>query len=184
VSAGLGVVALVVVALIMLLAYAASRPDTFRVQRSIRVQAPPEKVYPLLVDFRRWREWSPWEGKDPALKRSMSGTPSGKGAIYEWSGNSKVGQGRMEIIEAAPPSSVRVQLDFLKPFQAHNVAEFILAPTAGGTDVTWAMYGPSPFISKLMGVFVSMDRMVGRDFEAGLANLKAASEKQESGNAL
>ena len=176
-SAGLVVGALLVVAVIVLLAYAASRPDTFRVQRSIRVQAPPGKVYPLLVDFRRWSEWSPWEGRDPALKRSMSGAPAGKGAIYEWSGNSRVGQGRMEIIEAAPSSSVRVRLDFLKPFEAHNVAEFILAPSGANTDVTWAMYGPSPFISKLMGVFVSMDRMVGRDFEAGLANLKAASEK-------
>lgn len=176
-SAGLVVGAVVILAIIALLAYAASRPDTFRVQRSIRVQAPPEKVYPLLADFRRWSEWSPWEGRDPAMKRSMSGAASGRGAVYEWSGNSKVGQGRMEIIEAAPPSSVRVQLDFLKPFEAHNVAEFVLAPAGGSTDVTWAMYGPSPFISKLMSVFMSMDRMVGRDFEAGLASLKAAAEK-------
>lgn len=176
-TAGLVAGAVVILALIALLAYAASRPDTFRVQRSIRIQAPPERIYPLLADFHRWSEWSPWEGKDPAMKRSMSGAPGGRGAIYEWSGNSKVGQGRMEIIEAVPPSSVRVQLDFLKPFEAHNVAEFLLAPAAGATEVTWAMYGPAPFISKLMSVFMSMDRMVGRDFEAGLANLKSAAEK-------
>ena len=176
-TAGLVAGAGVILAVVALLAYAASRPDTFRVQRSIRIQAPPEKVYPLLADFRRWSEWSPWEGRDPAMKRSMSGAPGGRGAVYEWSGNSKVGQGRMEIIEAAPPSSVRVRLDFLRPFEAHNVAEFLLAPAAGATEVTWAMYGPSPFVSKLMGVVMSVDRMVGRDFEAGLANLKAASEK-------
>jgi uncharacterized protein YndB with AHSA1/START domain len=176
-SVGLVIGALVVFAIIALLVYATTRPDTFRVQRSIRIQAPAEKVFPLLVDFRRWTAWSPWEGRDPAMKRNMSGAQTGKGSIYEWSGNSKVGQGRMEIVDATPPSSLRVKLDFLKPFEAHNVAEFVLSPSGGSTDVTWAMYGPSPFISKLMGVFMSMDRMVGRDFETGLASLKAASEK-------
>jgi hypothetical protein len=167
-----------VVAVVALLAYAASRPDKFRVQRSIRIDAPPEKVFPFLADFRRWSAWSPWEGKDPAMKKSIAGAASGKGAVYEWSGNSKVGQGRMQIIESVPPASVRVQLDFMKPFEAHNVAEFLLGRAgSGGTDVTWAMYGPSPFMARLMGVFMNMDRMIGRDFEAGLAALKAAAEK-------
>jgi hypothetical protein len=176
-SVGLVTGALVGFAIIALLVYATTRPDTFRVQRSIRIQAQAEKVFPFLVDFRRWTAWSPWEGRDPAMKRSMSGAQTGKGSIYEWSGNAKVGQGRMEIVEAMPPTTVRVKLDFLKPFETHNVAEFILTPAGGSTDVTWAMYGPSPFIAKLMGLFMSMDRMVGRDFEAGLASLKAASEK-------
>jgi uncharacterized protein YndB with AHSA1/START domain len=165
------------VAVAALLAYASSRPDTFRVQRSICIQAPAERIYPFLSDFNRWTAWSPWEGRDPAMKRDMSGAPSGKGAVYAWTGNSKVGQGRMEILEAVPPSTLRVKLDFLKPFEAHNMAEFVLTPSGSSTDVTWAMYGPSPFMSKLMGVFMSMDRMVGRDFKAGLANLKAAAEK-------
>jgi hypothetical protein len=176
-SALLTVAALAALAVIALLAFAATRPDTFRVQRSIRILVPAEKVFAFLVDFRRWSAWSPWEGRDPGMKRSLSGAQTGKGSVYEWSGNSKVGQGRMEIVEATAPSSMRVQLDFLKPFEAHNMAEFVLSPDGGSTDVTWAMYGPSPFISRLMGVFMSMDRMVGRDFEAGLASLKAAAEK-------
>ena len=176
-SLWLVILALAVVAVVALLAYASSRPDTFRVQRSIRIQAPPEKVFPFLSDFRRWSAWSPWEGRDPAMKRNLSGAQTGKGSIYEWTGNSKVGQGRMEIIDSVPPSALRVQLDFMKPFEAHNVAEFVLSGSGGSTDVTWAMYGPSPFISKLMGVFMNMDRMIGRDFEAGLTSLKAASER-------
>ncbi|MGQ0651736.1 MAG: SRPBCC family protein [Betaproteobacteria bacterium] len=173
---GLVIGAVAVLAIAALLVYAATRPDTFRIQRSIRIQAPPEKIFTFLVDFRRWGAWSPWEGRDPAMKRSLSGAQTGKGSVYEWSGNSKVGQGRMEIVEAAAPSTLRVKLDFLKPFEAHNVAEFVLSPAGGSTDVTWAMYGPSPFMSKLIGVFMNMDRMVGRDFEAGLGSLKAASE--------
>lgn len=176
-STALVIGALAVVALVALLAHASSRPDTFRVQRSIRIQAPPEKVFAFLSDFRRWSAWSPWEGRDPAMRRTLSGAPAGKGSVYEWTGNSRVGQGRMEIIHSVPPAALRVQLDFIKPFQAHNVAEFVLSGSGGSTDVTWAMYGPAPFLSKLMGVFMSMDRMVGRDFEAGLASLKAAAEK-------
>jgi len=169
------VVLLVAVAAILVLA--AMKPDTFRVVRSTTVKAPPEKIFPLIADFRAWSAWSPWEKMDPALKRSYGGPASGQGAVYEWEGNSKVGKGRMEIIDAPPPSRVAIKLDFLKPFEAHNTAEFTLAPRGETTDVTWAMHGPNRFIGKVMSLFVSMDRMVGKDFEAGLANLKAAAER-------
>jgi len=174
-------IAIVAVVLIAaLLAYAATRPDSFRVQRQATIQAPPDKVFALIDDFHQWGAWSPWEKLDPAMKKTYSGAPSGKGAVYEWTGNGKVGTGRMEITDAAAPQKVAIQLDFLKPFEAHNVAEFTLAPSGGGdggTVVTWAMHGPSPYVAKLMGVFVSMDKMIGKDFETGLANLKTAAER-------
>jgi uncharacterized protein YndB with AHSA1/START domain len=160
-----------------LLGLAAIQPDGFRVQRSASIKAPPEKIFPLISDFRRWSAWSPWERLDPAMKRGYDGPTSGKGAVYEWSGNREVGAGRMEIVEAAAPSKVGIKLDFLAPFEAHNFAEFTLVSAGDGTTVTWAMYGPNTFVSKLMSVFVSMDGMVGGYFESGLANLKAASEK-------
>ena len=132
---GLGISILVLGGLLVaaLLGYAASRPDTFRMERSTHIQAPPEKVFPFLDDFHRWSLWSPWERLDPDLKRSFSGAPSGVGAVYEWTGNKKVGTGRMEMMESHP-SHVVVKLDFLKPFEAHNTAEFSLIPAAGGTE--------------------------------------------------
>ncbi len=167
----------VVVLLGALLAFAATKPDTFRVQRSASIKAPPEKIFPLINDLRSWGAWSPWEKLDPAMKRAHSGAASGKGAVYEWAGNGEVGAGRMEILEASSPSTVRIKLDFHKPIEAHNFAEFTLEPKGEATNVTWAMYGPSTYVSKLMSVFVSMDSMVGKSFEAGLANLKAATER-------
>ena len=162
-----------------LLIYAATLPDTFRIERSTTIEAPPATVHTYINDFHRWTAWSPWEKKDPAMQRTHSGAPAGKGAVYAWDGNSDVGQGRMEIVESNEPSSVRIQLDFLKPFEARNTAEFTLAPVGNGTQVTWAMHGPAPYLSKLMQVFVSMDRMVGPDFEAGLANLKRVAEQRQ-----
>jgi uncharacterized protein YndB with AHSA1/START domain len=171
-------IALVVVVLVAaLLAFAATKPDSFRVQRAASINAPPEKIYPLISDLRRWGAWSPWEKLDPAMKRTHSGAASGRGAVYEWDGNKEVGAGRMEIVEVSPPSAVRIKLDFLKPFAAHNFAEFTLEPKGDATTVTWAMYGPNTYVSKLMSVFFSMDSMLGKYFETGLANLKAASEK-------
>ena len=171
------IVIAVVVLIAGVLAFAATRPDDFTVRRSIAIKAEPAKIYPLLVDFGRWPAWSPWEKLDPAMKRTLSGATSGKGAVYAWDGSSKVGAGRIEIRDAAP-SRVVIQLDFLKPFEAHNIADFTLAPGADSmTDVTWQMRGPAPFVSKLMGVFVDMDKMIGKDFEAGLANLKAVAER-------
>jgi uncharacterized protein YndB with AHSA1/START domain len=171
-------IALVVVVLVAaLLAFAATKPDSFRVQRTASIKAPPEKIFPLINDLKSWSAWSPWEKLDPAMKRTHSGAASGKGAVYEWAGNGEVGAGRMEIVAAAPPSAVRIKLDFLKPFEAHNFAEFTLEPKGDATSVTWAMYGPNTYVSKLMSVFFSMDSMVGKSFETGLANLKAATEK-------
>jgi uncharacterized protein YndB with AHSA1/START domain len=167
-----------VVLLAALLVYAATKPDTFRVERSASIKAPPEKIFAVLNDFLRWEAWSPWEKKDPAMKRTFSAVTSGKGAVYAWEGNRDVGQGRMEIAESVAPSKVAIKLDFVKPFETQNIVEFTLEPKGDSTNVTWAMQGPMPYISKLITVFVNMDSMVGKDFEAGLANLKAITENQ------
>src|SRR6266568_3226730 len=154
-------IAIVVVALIAaIVVYAATRPDEFRVQRATSIKAPPEKIFALINDFHRWDSWSPWEKMDPAMKRSYSGAATGKGAVYAWQGNSKVGEGRMEIADTSPPSKIAIKLDFLKPIEGHNIAEFTLEPRGDSTNVTWAMYGPSPYIAKVMGIFVSMDKMI------------------------
>ena len=173
----LKIIAVVIVVLIAgVLILAATKPDTFRVQRAASIKAPPEKIFALINDFNRWGAWSPWEKIDPALKRTFSGPPSGKGAAYSWEGNSKVGSGGMVIAESSPPGKIVIKLDFLKPFEAHNIAEFTLVPAGDTTSVTWAMYGPSPYVSKIMQTFFSMEKMVGGQFEQGLANLKAAAE--------
>ena len=166
----------VVVLVAAVLLFAATRPDNFSVQRTTSIKAPPEKIFPLINDLHRWTSWSPWEKMDPEMKRTYSGTASGKGAAYAWQGNSKVGEGRMEISDTSPPSKVTIKLDFIKPFEAHNTAEFTLEPKGDSTSVTWKMHGPSPYLAKVMGIFVSMDSMIGKDFETGLANLKTAAE--------
>ena len=168
----------VVLVIVGVLAFAATRPDDFTVQRSVTIKAEPAKIYPLITDFSQWAGWSPWEKLDPAMKRTLTGRASGRGAVYAWDGSSKVGAGRMEVKDAVAPSKVVIQLDFLRPFEAHNMTDFTLVPRPdASTEVTWLMRGPAPFVSKLMGVFVDMDKMIGKDFEAGLANLKAAAEK-------
>jgi Polyketide cyclase / dehydrase and lipid transport. len=166
------------VAIAAVLVLAATKPDSFSVQRAAVIDAPAEKVFPLIADFHEWRKWSPWEDRDPELKRSYGGAERGKGAIYAWDGNRNVGSGRMEILEAASPSLVKIQLDFLKPFEAHNIAEFTMLPQGSATNLTWVMSGPAPFMSKVMQVFMSFDKMIGKDFEAGLARIKSVSEKQ------
>jgi len=171
------ILAVVVVLVVAVLAYATTKPDAFMVERSTTIKAPPEKVFAVIDDFHNWSSWSPWEKLDAAMTRTHSGAAAGKGAVYEWTGNSKVGTGRMEITESSPTSRVGIKLDFLKPFEAHNVAEFTLAPAGDSTKVTWTMRGPSPYMAKVMGVFASMDRMVGGDFETGLANLKRIAEQ-------
>lgn len=171
------IVGVLVVAVGILLAVAASKPDTFRIERSASINAPPDKVFGLIDDFRQWRGWSPWEKLDPDLKRSYSGAASGPGAVYEWQGNNKVGQGRMEIVESVPSSMVAVKLDFLKPFEAHNMAEFSLEPESGTTRVRWVMHGPNLFMSKVVGTVMNIDRMIGGQFEEGLANMKALAER-------
>jgi uncharacterized protein YndB with AHSA1/START domain len=167
----------VVVLLVALLGYASTKPDTFRIERKTTISAPPEKIFPLIDDFHGWAAWSPWEKLDPDMKRTFSGAERGKGAVYAWEGNGKAGAGTMEITDSSPPSKLTIKLDFIRPFEGHNVAEFTLEPSGGATRVTWAMHGPSSYLSKVMGVFISMDSLVGKDFEAGLAAMKAAAEK-------
>jgi uncharacterized protein YndB with AHSA1/START domain len=171
------VLAVVAVLVVGLALYIHSRPDTFRVQRSIAIDAPPQKIYPLIATMKAWDAWSPWEKKDPAMKRAFSGPPAGVGAAYAWEGDKNVGQGRMEVIEAVEPSKVAIRLDFVKPFKANNIVEFTLAPRGGSTAVTWAMFGPSTFLFKAMDLVMNMDKMCGKDFEAGLADMKRAAEK-------
>ena len=164
-------------ALATVLILAARKPDMLRVTRSMRVTAPAETIFPLINDFHQWGGWSPYEHKDPAMKRSYSGAESGKGAVYAWDGNKNVGSGRMEILDTSVPSKILIKLDFFKPFEGHNTAEFTMLPQGGATCLSWMMRGPSSFISKLMQVFMNLDHMIGKDFEAGLANLKNLTEK-------
>ena len=168
-----GALAVLVAAVLI---YAGTRPDVFRVQRAASIKAPPEKIAAALGDFKAWEAWSPWEKMDPAMKRRFSGAEKGKGAIYVWEGNGKVGQGRMEITDATA-SRVAMDLDFIKPFEAHNKVAFTLAPKGDATEVVWSMQGQVPYMAKIVHVFVDMDRMVGGQFEAGLANLKTLAEK-------
>jgi len=167
------IVALIVVGILIA---ASMQPDNFSVTRSTTINAPAGKIYPLIVDFHGWSAWSPWEKVDPEMKRKYSGPEAGKGAVYEWEGNGQVGSGRMEITDAVAPGRVLIDLHFMKPMEGRNVAEFNLEPMGDTTKVTWTMRGPSRFITKVMGVFVSMDRMVGGMFETGLATLKSVSE--------
>jgi uncharacterized protein YndB with AHSA1/START domain len=171
----IAVVPTLAVAVVLILA--ANKPDTFGVRREIDIKAPPEKIFALINDFHQWGSWSPWENKDPAMQRNFSGAASGKGAVYSWEGNKNVGSGRMEIIGAAAPDKIVIKLDFLKPFEAHNTAEFTMQPLGNVSHVTWLMHGPANFMVKIMHVFMNMDKMVGKDFATGLDNLKRLTEK-------
>ncbi len=174
----LAIIGAIVAAVIAgILIYAATRPDSFRVQRVVLIDAPPDKVFPLIDDLKAWSAWSPYEKKDPAMKRTFGAVTAGKGATYAWEGNDEVGQGSLEIVESSPRKIV-IKLDFLKPFEAHNMGEFVMNAKDDGTSVTWAVHGPSPYISKVIGTFMNLDDMIGRDFEKGLADLKAAAEKK------
>jgi uncharacterized protein YndB with AHSA1/START domain len=170
------IIGLIVLAALVVLALAASKPDSFSVVRQGHVNASPEEVFALINDFHEWTRWSPWEKMDPNLVRTYRGSEAGEGAIYEWSGHQKVGQGRMDITNTTRPSRIDIDLHFLKPFEARNKTVFTLTPSGTGTDVRWEMTGTSPFMFKIMGLFKNMDAMIGKDFEAGLANMKAAAE--------
>jgi uncharacterized protein YndB with AHSA1/START domain len=173
----MGTIILIILVLIAaLLAYAATRPDNLHVGRSARIEAPPEKVFPLINDFRQWQSWSPWERLDPTMRRSFSGPEAGKGAVYEWEGNKKVGAGRMEMIDSFAPSKALIKLDFIKPFEGHYMTEFTVEPEAKGSNVKWEMHGPNSYMSKLMGVFMNMEKMIARDYDKGLAAMKAVAE--------
>lgn len=167
------------VAAVGLLIFAATKPDTFEIRRTILVEAPPEKVYAVLEDFDRAKEWSPYEQKDPNLKRERSGPAKGKGAIYRFQGNKDAGTGTIEVIDAVPPNRVTLRLDMTEPMAVSNRVDYIVAPAAGASQsrVTWAMSGAMPYIAKVFSIFLDMDKIVGKDFEQGLANLKAVVEK-------
>jgi hypothetical protein len=171
-------IAIVVVVLIVaLLVFAATKPDTFRVQRSASIKAPPTKIFPLINDLRSFNTWNPYEKKDSNMKGNYSGPSSGKGAAYAFDGNKEVGKGSIEITESSPPSKVAMKLNMVKPFEAHNLVEFTLEPQGDSTNVTWAMNGRTPYLAKVVHVFFDMDNMVGKNFESGLANLKTIAEK-------
>jgi uncharacterized protein YndB with AHSA1/START domain len=170
----IAVVLALAIAIVLILA--ATKPDSFSVQRATSIKAPPGKVFPWINDFHQWKSWSPYENKDPAMKRSYSGAADGKGAVYGWEGNKNVGSGRMEILDSSTPSKIVIKLDFFTPFEGHNTAEFTMLPQGDATNVIWLMHGPAPFTHKVMQVFMNLDNMIGKDFEAGLANLKNLAE--------
>ena len=150
--------------------------DTYTVERTMIVQADPARIYQEVEDFHRWTAWSPWEDLDPGMQRTYSGPEKGVGSMYAWSGNRKAGEGRMEITRVEDPTRVLIDLQFIKPFKASNVITFTFAPEGDGTRVTWTLAGPKTFAVKVMGLFTSMDKMVGKDFEKGLSRLKRVAE--------
>jgi uncharacterized protein YndB with AHSA1/START domain len=179
----LRILIVIAVAIAAVLAFAlisaASRPETFRVERSITIDAAPERIFPLIEDFHRWPSWAPQDKEDPSMTRVYSGAASGVGAVSDWNSKGSAGKGRMSIIASMPPTRVTVKVDFVKPFVAHNVNEFILEPTSGpapATKVTWTMQGSNLYVMKAMSAFVNMDRFMGKHFEKGLTDLKKVAE--------
>jgi hypothetical protein len=166
---------------LVLLAVVATRPSSFRLERSARIEAPAEAVYAQVADFHRWERWSPWAKLDPQMKTSYDGPASGPGAVYAWSGNEKVGEGRMTVLGAKPGESVDIRLEFLKPWKSINSTNFTLRRESGGTRVTWAMAGENDFMAKAFSLFMDVDKVVGADFEKGLAQLKAVAEAEAKG---
>ena len=164
------------VAVVLLLLFAATRPGTFAVQRSTRIHAAPERLFGMINDMHQFNNWNPYNKKDPAMQGSYRGPAAGPGAAFDFSGNKNAGTGSLEIVESEP-RKVTMRLDMKKPLEGHNMVEFRLVRHGNETEVTWAMHGASPFIAKLAGIFMNMDHMIGRDFEAGLASLKAQAER-------
>jgi hypothetical protein len=154
--------------------------DTYAVERIATITAPAASIYAHIADFHNWTAWSPWDDLDPDMERTYSGTESGTGAAYAWSGNRKAGEGRMKVTEAVEPSRVIIALDFLKPFKSSSTTTFDLKPDGEATRVTWTMMGPMTLMTRVMGIFKSMDKMIGPDFEKGLERLKAVVEKSEA----
>lgn len=173
---------LIVVVLLVagLAAFIASRPGEFRVERTALIQAPAAEVFAQVNDFHQWPRWSPWARRDPLMHVDYEGAEQGVGAIQRWAGNKEVGKGSATILESEPGQRVLIQLEFLEPFRASNLAEFRFTPEAGGTRVTWSMSGRNGFIGKAMGLLFDMDKMVGGDFEQGLASLKALAEAERT----
>jgi uncharacterized protein YndB with AHSA1/START domain len=168
----IAVAAIVVVFLIIV----ALQPDEFRVSRSATIAAPPPEVFAQVNDFHKWEAWNPWGKLDPAMKHTYEGAPAGVGAVYTWTGNGQVGEGRMTITDIQPSDLIRIKLEFFKPFAGTNVAEFTFKPEGSQTAVTWSMSGKKAFIPKAVGLFMNMDKMIGGQFEKGLADMKATVE--------
>jgi uncharacterized protein YndB with AHSA1/START domain len=169
------VIAVIAAVIACILIYAATRPDIFQVQRTTTIGAPPEKIFPLINDLHAHTAWSPFE-KDPNMKRTHSGAAQGKGAVYEWDGDRKVGSGRLAIADSTP-SNITMILEMFKPFKAHNTVNFLLEPQGNATRITWAMHGRQPYMAKLMSTVINCDKMVGSQFEEGLAKMKALAER-------
>lgn len=164
---------LIVVGLVIVVA---TRPADFRITRSTTIAAPPDVVFAQVNDLHKWDAWSPWAKLDPAMKQTHEGAPAGVGAIYSWTGNKEVGEGRMTITESRPNKLIGIKLEFLKPFAAINTTEFTFTPEGNQTAVTWSMAGTNNFMIKAFGLFMNMDKMVGGDFEKGLAKMKPVAE--------
>ena len=172
----IGVAAALVLVVGVLAALVAMQPAEFRIERSATIAAPAPAVFAQVNDFHNWEAWSPWAKLDPAARNSFEGAPAGKGAAFSWTGNSKVGEGRMTITESRPGELVRIKLEFLKPFEATNTAEFTFKPEGERTAVTWSMYGHNNFIGRAVCLFVNMDKALGGEFEKGLASMKSVAE--------
>jgi uncharacterized protein YndB with AHSA1/START domain len=172
VEIALGVLAVSALLLILI----AARPANFRVERSAVIDAPSEAVFALLNDFHQWGKWSPYEKRDPNMKRTYHGPPAGAGSVYAWAGNAQIGEGRMTITESTPRERIAIRIEFFKPWKATNAVEFALTPIGNGVSIRWAMTGQKNFMCKAFSLFMSMDRMIGDDYEKGLAELKRQAE--------
>ena len=168
-------IALAAIAIVVVVVVAA-RPAEFRVARTARIAAPPAAVFAQVNDFHKWDAWNPWATLDPAMKQSYEGAPAGAGAVYTWAGNSQVGEGRMTLTESRPSDLIRIKMEFLKPFAGTSTAEFTFRPEGDQTVVTWSMEGRNNFMAKAIHLVMNMDKMIGGQFEKGLAQMKAVAE--------
>lgn len=167
-------------AIVVLLLIASRQPNEFRYSRSGKINVPPEAVFPHVNDFHLWQEWSPWAKRDPNCEVSYEGPNTGEGAKFAWKGNKEVGEGKMLIIESTPHRLIAIRLEFIKPMKATNTAEFQFEPTENGTKVTWSMFGKNNLVGKIFHMLIDCDKMVGKDFEQGLANLKSVAESSST----
>jgi len=174
----IGIVVVVVLVIVAALVFIAMRPESFRIERSAQVNAPRDVVFAIINDLGQWRLWSPYDKRDPNMKKTFEGPSAGPGASYMWNGNNEVGEGRLTIVDSKPGELVTMKLEFSRPFKCTNEVNFKLAPSEGGTRVSWIMDGKNTFITKAMGIFMDMDKMVGKDFEQGLANLDTVAQAE------
>jgi hypothetical protein len=171
------IVAAIALLLIGLLIIVAMQPAEFRISRKGLINAPPAKAFAQVNDFHNWEAWSPWANLDPTMKQTYEGPPSGKGAVYSWDGNKQVGEGRMTITESHPHELIVIKLEFIKPFTATNTTEFAFAPKGSQTEVTWTMLGKNNFMMKAMHMLMNMEKILGKEFDKGLAAMKIAAER-------